>query len=167
MSCRLGIERAIIVGHSLGSAFANYALSRDRARPLPRFRGAVLLDPIAALLHHATTTREFVYRPASGLADDVADFFFKKARHTLHLHCTCTAPAPAHALHMHMHMHIHCTSHAHALHMHCTCTQGSRTHRTRTAHATHTQRTRNARAGAVVEHRGLAQPGVSRGLLLP
>ena len=111
LSCRLGIERAIIVGHSLGSAFANYALSRDRARPLPRFCGAVLLDPIAALLHHATTIREFVYRPVSGLTDDVTDFFFKKARHTPHVHvewsflcmcmsdihrmCMCMYTAPA------------------------------------------------------------------------
>ena len=66
----LGIERAVICGHSYGTALVSYALNRDRGR---RLCGTVLLDPIATLLHHSTTTREFVYRPISGLADAIAD----------------------------------------------------------------------------------------------
>ena len=78
----LGIARAVICGHSYGSALVSYALNRDDATATPgrrrRLCGAVLLDPIATLLHHSTTTREFVYRPISGLADAVADYLFKK-----------------------------------------------------------------------------------------
>ena len=74
----LEIDRAVICGHSYGTAMVSYALNRDRERPRPRLCGTVLLDPICTLLHHATTTREFVYRPASGLMDAVADYLFKK-----------------------------------------------------------------------------------------
>ena len=71
----LGIERAVICGHSYGTALVSYALNRDGGR---RLCGTVLLDPIATLLHHSTTTREFVYRPIAGLADAIADYLFKK-----------------------------------------------------------------------------------------
>jgi pimeloyl-ACP methyl ester carboxylesterase len=82
----LGISRAVLVGHSLGSAFASYAASRDarRAGALPggmgggRYSGLVFIDPIAANLHHARTVREFVFTPVETMQQSVEDFLFKK-----------------------------------------------------------------------------------------
>lgn len=74
---RLGIERAVLAGHSLGSTFVNYAASRDRERR-QRVCGVVLLDPVACLLHHSTTTAEFVYNTPATLEDALMDYVFKK-----------------------------------------------------------------------------------------
>jgi len=73
---RLGIERAVLVGHSLGSTFVHYATSRDGAG---RVAGVALLDPVACLLHHSTTTGEFVYSSnQASLEEALMDFVFKK-----------------------------------------------------------------------------------------
>ena len=76
----LGIDRAVIAGHSLGSAFASYALQQDRLKAVDarRYGGGVLVDPIATMLHHATTTREYVYTSLATLEDALFDFVFKK-----------------------------------------------------------------------------------------
>ena len=76
----LNISRAVVAGHSLGSAYVNYAVSRD-ARRAPSERkvsGVVLIDPISCNLHHAKTTREFVYTPIESAKDSFEDFLFKK-----------------------------------------------------------------------------------------
>lgn len=74
------ITRAVIAGHSLGSAFANYYAVRDARRSAGRRRvgGVVLLDPIACMLHHARTTREFVYTPVRSCQQSLEDYLFKK-----------------------------------------------------------------------------------------
>ena len=77
---RLGIHRAVLAGHSLGSAYVNYAAQRDRdpANGRGRVGGVVLIDPVACLLHHATTTSAFVYNRLHSLEEAAMDFLFKK-----------------------------------------------------------------------------------------
>ena len=65
---RLRLPRAVLVGHSLGSAYASYATQFDAQRSEAdglagrrRYGGVVYIDPIACNVHHARTTREFVY----------------------------------------------------------------------------------------------------------
>ena len=66
----------MLVGHSLGSTFVHYAASRDGAG---RVAGVALLDPVACLLHHSTTTGEFVYSSnQASLEEALMDFVFKK-----------------------------------------------------------------------------------------
>ena len=84
---RLGVRRAVLVGHSLGSVYVNYAARRDRdtangrgggGRGRGRVGGVVLIDPVACLLHHATTTSAFVYNELHSLEDATMDYLFKK-----------------------------------------------------------------------------------------
>ena len=74
------ISRAVIMGHSLGSAYATMTATRDGAfgTKKKRISGVVLIDPIACNLHHAKTTREFVYTPIETMKDSFEDFLFKK-----------------------------------------------------------------------------------------
>jgi hypothetical protein len=54
-----GVESAVVIGHSLGTGYASY-LSRFAPR---RVAAIALIDPICCMLHHARTTRAFVYQP--------------------------------------------------------------------------------------------------------
>lgn len=49
-----GIDKCVIVGHSLGSTYATYF---SRLRP-ERVVGTVLIDPICCLMHHFTGAEE-------------------------------------------------------------------------------------------------------------
>ena len=75
---RLGLRRAIVVGHSLGSAYATYVAHHDGRARTERVAGAVLIDPIAVNLHHSRTTREVVYTPLETAQASFEDFLFKK-----------------------------------------------------------------------------------------
>ena len=74
------ISRAVIMGHSLGSAYATMTATRDGAfgTKKKRISGVVLIDPIACNLHHARTTREFVHTRIETVKDSFEDFLFKK-----------------------------------------------------------------------------------------
>eukprot|EP00966_Prymnesium_polylepis_P090553 2096968-Prymnesium_polylepis.1 len=77
-----GVRRAVLAGHSLGSAFVSYAARRDGLRAAGggkrRFGGAVFIDPIACGLHHSRTTREFVYTRIERMQHSIEDYIFKK-----------------------------------------------------------------------------------------
>lgn len=104
----LGIPRAVVAGHSLGSAYASYLAAADakgdmaprgfntgaaagagrrgepaqgggKIPPSPRrIGGLVLIDPIACLLHQSRVTSQFVYTPTACLKEAADDFYFKK-----------------------------------------------------------------------------------------
>jgi len=95
----VGIERAVVGGHSLGTAYASYVASADARGELARrggseaaasaagsapsaksrrISGLVLIDPIACLLHQSRVTNQFVYTPASSLKEAADDYYFKK-----------------------------------------------------------------------------------------
>ena len=103
----LGIDRVVVAGHSLGSAYAHYYSMHDREKSLPRSSkakasqsqehamtpsesvdapqinkrrvgGLVLLDPIACCLYHPRVTSEFVYPQVTGVLQAAEDYFVKK-----------------------------------------------------------------------------------------
>ena len=79
-----GLQRAVVVGHSLGSAYAAYVVHSDARRnggeggAAPRVAGTVLIDPIAVNLHHARTTREVIFTRLDSAQASFEDFLFKK-----------------------------------------------------------------------------------------
>jgi len=54
-----GVESAVVIGHSLGTAYASY-LNRFASE---RVAAMTLIDPICCMLHHSRTSKAFVYRP--------------------------------------------------------------------------------------------------------
>jgi len=73
-----GLRRAVLVGHSLGSAYVSYAVQSDAASGARRVGGVVLIDPIATNIHHSRTTREVVYTRLDTCQRSFEDFVFKK-----------------------------------------------------------------------------------------
>ncbi|KAL1530452.1 hypothetical protein AB1Y20_001355 [Prymnesium parvum] len=78
----LRVQRAVLTGHSLGSAFAWFAARRDGVRATRgvkrRYGGVVLIDPVACGLHHSRTSREFVYTRIENMRQSIEDYIFKK-----------------------------------------------------------------------------------------
>ena len=92
----LGIARAVVVGHSLGSAYAHYLSKHDDRRQEQqeqqqqqgrrerqqqqerRVAGLVLVDPIACCLYHPRVTSEFVYPPVRTPFQAADDYYVKK-----------------------------------------------------------------------------------------
>ena len=67
-----GLESAVVVGHSLGTAYVNYL-----RRHAPQRVGAVaLIDPICCMLHQAAITRAFVYKPVGSSARVAAEEYY-------------------------------------------------------------------------------------------
>lgn len=73
-----GLGSAIVIGHSLGSAYATYIAHRDVRAARGRVAGVVLIDPIAVNLHHSRTTREVIYTRLDSAQASFEDFLFKK-----------------------------------------------------------------------------------------
>jgi len=93
----LGIDRAVVSGHSLGSAYASYLAAADARGDLApraaaegegagsggyrrRVGGLVLIDPIACLLHQPGVSSQFIYTPVRSLKEAADDYYFKKVR---------------------------------------------------------------------------------------
>jgi len=77
----LGLARAVVVGHSLGSAYATYVAhhdARENEGGARRVGGVVLIDPIAVNLHHSRTTREVIFTRLDSAQASFEDFLFKK-----------------------------------------------------------------------------------------
>jgi len=91
----LGIDRAVVSGHSLGSAYASYLAAADARGDLApraaaegegagsggyrrRVGGLVLIDPIACLLHQPGVSSQFIYTPVRSLKEAADDYYFKK-----------------------------------------------------------------------------------------
>ena len=67
-----GVEDAIVVGHSLGTAYANYL---RRFAP-ERVAGLALIDPICAMIHHADTGEAFVYKAVGPSCKTAAEEYY-------------------------------------------------------------------------------------------
>jgi len=67
-----GVDSAVIVAHSLGTAYANYF---RRYRP-ERVAALALIDPICCMIHHATISDAFVYRPVGPSVQIAAEEYF-------------------------------------------------------------------------------------------
>ena len=67
-----GIDDAIVVGHSLGTAYANYL---RRFAP-DRVAGLALIDPIAAMIHHRDTSEAFVYKAVGPSCKTAAEEYY-------------------------------------------------------------------------------------------
>ena len=77
----LGLARAVVVGHSLGSAYATYVAhhdARENEGGARRVGGVVLIDPIAVNLHHSRTTREVIFTRLDSAQASFEDWMFKK-----------------------------------------------------------------------------------------
>lgn len=69
-----GLERAVVVGHSLGTAYTNYLLRYAPAR----VAATALIDPICCMLHHARITNAFVYEPVASLRVAVEEYYIRR-----------------------------------------------------------------------------------------
>ena len=66
------IDSAVIVGHSLGTAYASYM-----KRYAPQVvAGLALIDPICCMTHHATIADAFVYQPVGPSVGVCAEEYF-------------------------------------------------------------------------------------------
>jgi pimeloyl-ACP methyl ester carboxylesterase len=83
------VQRAVVVSHSLGSAYASYLLKQK-----PHLLKALtLIDPVAAMMHHPKIVGAFVYKPVTSPLVAVEEYFVRRelfvanviARH-LHWH---------------------------------------------------------------------------------
>jgi pimeloyl-ACP methyl ester carboxylesterase len=70
-------QKIVVVGHSLGSAFATYLTAKGSACA-HRVSGSVLVDPIACLLFHDRVTKSFVFPDVVTVFDAADDYFVKK-----------------------------------------------------------------------------------------
>ena len=66
------VDDAIVVGHSLGSAYANYL----RRYTPERVAALTVIDPICAMMHHSTVSEAFVYKPVGPNVRIAAEEYF-------------------------------------------------------------------------------------------
>ena len=76
-----GINRARVVGHSLGAAYASYFA---RYKP-ERLASLTLIDPVAINLHHSTVTKTFIYAPALSCRDAAEEYFVRRELFTANI----------------------------------------------------------------------------------
>eukprot|EP00613_Pedinella_sp_CCMP2098_P074248 CAMPEP_0171916196 /NCGR_PEP_ID=MMETSP0993-20121228/14697_1 /TAXON_ID=483369 /ORGANISM="non described non described, Strain CCMP2098" /LENGTH=698 /DNA_ID=CAMNT_0012551545 /DNA_START=46 /DNA_END=2142 /DNA_ORIENTATION=+ len=74
----LGISKAVVAGHSLGSAYVRYLSTSARGSMRKRVAGTVLIDPIACQLFHSQVTKEFVFPDVASVFQAADDYFIKK-----------------------------------------------------------------------------------------
>jgi hypothetical protein len=74
----LGLQRCLVVGHSLGTNYASYFAHHDASTGERRVGGVVLIDPIPTTLYHARTLREVVFTPLNTCQESLEDYLFKK-----------------------------------------------------------------------------------------
>mmetsp|Transcript_23334 Transcript_23334/g.43333 ORF Transcript_23334/g.43333 Transcript_23334/m.43333 type:complete len:1018 (+) Transcript_23334:108-3161(+) len=74
----LKLQRCVVAGHSLGTAYTAYLTHYDESTGGRRVGAVVLIDPIATNLHHARTSREVVFTRLDSAQASFEDYIFKK-----------------------------------------------------------------------------------------